>query len=67
MHKHLFPALTQAYDAWVTTGKREAIGELVPASKIHWEALADRTLDIYRKNPDDLANRLQTLIENNKF
>jgi len=67
MHKHLFPALKQAYDAWVTGGEREAMGELVPASKAHWEALANQALDIYRKNPDDLADRLQSLIENNRF
>ena len=67
MHKHLFPALTQAYEDWVSSGKREAIGELLPASKTHWEVLANHALDIYRVSPDDLANRLQTLIENNRF
>jgi hypothetical protein len=67
MHKHLFPALIQAYESWVTRGRREVIGELVAASKAHWNALANQILDIYRKNPDDYANRLQALVENNRF
>jgi hypothetical protein len=67
MHKHLFPALIEAYESWVKQGKRETIEELVPASKTHWEALSGQILDIYRQNPDACADRLQTLIENNKF
>jgi len=67
MHKNLFPALIQAYESWVTGGKREVIEELVPASKAHWDALSNQMLDIYRKDPDDYANQLQTLVENNKF
>jgi hypothetical protein len=67
MHKSLFPALIQAYESWVMQGKREVIEELVPASKAHWRALSNQILDIYRKNPDEYANRLQTLVENNKF
>ena len=67
MHKHLFPALTQAYETWVKRGEREVIEELVPLSETHWNALANQMLDIYRNSPDDFANRLQTLIENNKF
>jgi hypothetical protein len=67
MHKHLCPALIQAYESWVMRGKREAIEELLPASRDHWNALANQILDIYRKDPNDFANRLQALIENNKF
>ena len=67
MQKYLFPALTQGYETWVMRGKRGAIEELVPASKTHWNALANQILDIYRTDPDDFANRLQTLVENNKF
>jgi len=67
MHKHLFPALIQAYESWVMRGKREAIEKLVPAGKTHWNALANQMLDIYRKDPNNFANRLQTLVENNKF
>jgi hypothetical protein len=67
MQKHLFPALIQAYESWVIRGRREAIEELVPASKIHWNALAKQMLDVYRKDPDDCANQLQILVENNKF
>ena len=67
MHKNLFPKLTQAYETWVVQGRREVIEELIPASKAHWGALSGQMLDIYRKDPDDYANRLQILVENNKF
>jgi hypothetical protein len=67
MHKNLFPKLTQAYESWVVQGRREVIEELIPASKAHWGALSGQMLDIYRKDPDDYANRLQILVENNKF
>jgi len=67
MHKNLFPALIQAYESWVIGGKRELIEELVPASKAHWDALSRQMLDIYRKDPDDYAKQLQTLVENNIF
>jgi hypothetical protein len=67
MHKNLSPALMQAYESWVVTGKRSVIEELVPASKSHWAALASQVLDVYRDYPDDYASRLQTLVENNKF
>ena len=67
MRKHLFPALIQAYESWVMQGRREAIEELLPTSNTHWDSLANQMLDIYRKDPNDFANRLQTLVENNKF
>ncbi|MDH3387156.1 MAG: hypothetical protein OEN02_04555 [Gammaproteobacteria bacterium] len=67
MHKHLSPALMQGYETWVVRGDHQAIRELLPASETHWNALADQMLDAYRKNPDDFANRLQVLVENNKF
>jgi hypothetical protein len=67
MHKHLFPTLIEAYESWVMRGRREVIEALVPASKNHWEALANQVLDIYRNNPDDYAVRLQALVENNRF
>lgn len=67
MHKHLFPALTQAYETWVSSGKRNVIRELLPSSRSHWQALAGQMLDTYREYPDDLASRLQTLVENNRF
>ncbi|MGB5327360.1 MAG: Sfum_1244 family protein, partial [Gammaproteobacteria bacterium] len=67
MHKDLSPALIQGYESWVTGGQREVIEELVAASKAHWDALSNQILDIYRNNPDDYANQLQVLIENNKL
>jgi hypothetical protein len=57
----------KAYESWVMQGQREAIEELVAASKTHWSALSSQMLDIYRKDPDDYANRLQILVENSKF
>ena len=67
MRKHLSPSLTRAYDDWVTQGKLEAIEELLPASETHWNTLAEQMLDIYRLDPDNFANQLQALVENNLF
>ena len=67
MQIHLFPALIQAYESWVTQGKLEAIEELVPASKTSWNKLANQMLETYRKNPNNIVNQLQTLVEIHKF
>jgi hypothetical protein len=67
MQKYLSPTLMQGYETWVTQGRRNAIAELPPASRTHWNALANQLLELYRANPDDLANRLQGLVENSKF
>lgn len=67
MRKHIFPTLRQAYETWVAGGQREAIAGLGPTSESHWNALADRMLDLYRSHPDDFARRLQTLVEDNRL
>ncbi len=67
MHKHLFPALMQAYETWLIRGRREAIEELVPASEAHWDAMANRALELYRNDPDDFAAPLQALFEINRL
>ncbi len=66
MHKHLFPALAEAYAGWVSDGSRAAIVNLIAESRSHWSALSGRMLDIYRAGSDDFSGQLQTLIENNK-
>lgn len=67
MHKHLFPALAQAYEDWLKQGRRTAIEALIPTSVSHWSALAERMLDIYRARPGDLAARLQALVEDHRL
>ena len=67
MHKYLSPALVLGYEAWVMHGEREAIEDLLPASTTHWNALVNQVLDLHRTNPDEFSNRLQTLVEENRF
>jgi len=67
MQKELFPALVQAYEYWVGSGRRDKFSNLLPASEDHWSELAQQLLDCYRKNPDDSAGRLQVLVENNRL
>jgi len=67
MHKHLFPALMQAYRSWITDGRRGVIEELVSVSKDHWSALAGRMLDLFRLQTDNFDSRLQTLIEDSRL
>jgi hypothetical protein len=51
----------------VKHGRRKVIEELLPASNAQWQRLARQILDLYRKNPDDYTNRLQTLVEDNRL
>lgn len=67
MHKHLFPALIEAYENWAQHGDRAVIEKLLAASNSHWQALATEMLDTYRNHPEDYSERLQTLVENNRF
>jgi len=67
MHKHLFPALEEAYASWVSRGRRSVIDELIPRSESHWSALGRRMLEIHRARPDAFAEPFQKLIENNKL
>ena len=67
MRKDLFPALMQAYEAFVASGTRDVIAELLPASLGHWEALAVKALETHRAAGGDPADRLRDLIEGNKL
>ena len=67
MQKQLFPALVQAYETWVETGNLDAIESMLPASRTHWQALAGQMLDMFRQQPEQLASRVQGLVENNRF
>ena len=67
MRKELSPALLQAYETWNSGGGRGALERLLPASRSHWQRLADQMLEIYREQSSDSASRLQSLIETNKF
>ena len=67
MHKDLFPALLQAYESWMKQGRRAEFDHVVSTSESHWRKLAQEMLAIYREFPGDYAERLQTLIENNRY
>jgi hypothetical protein len=67
MRKHLFPSLARAYDHWSARGRRDAIEELLSQSKSHWSMLACRMLALYRDAPDDFADRLQSMVEDNRL
>lgn len=67
LRKHLFPALTQAYEAWVAQRRHEIFDDLLATSQPHWNQLAQQVLDIFRRDPHDCAAAIQHLIENNRL
>jgi len=65
MRKCLFPSLVRAYEDWLENGRLEPLARLIPKSLEHWQSLADRMLELYRRHGRDSAPRLQALIDDN--
>ena len=67
MRKHLSPALGRAYDDWNASGDRGALADMLPASKAHWQSVAERVLSLYRADPQGCAEDLIDLIDNHRL
>ena len=67
MRKHIFPALTQAYEAWVSREERGALERQAAEGEAHWRSLAGQVLETWRHYPDDFDARLQQLVDDNIF
>ncbi len=67
MRKHIFPALTQAYERWARQGERGALEQVVAESEAHWSSLAGQMLDTWRHYPENFDASLQRLVDGNIF
>jgi hypothetical protein len=66
MRKHLFPALTDAYEAWRAGGGTGPLAEVAATARAHWLALGHAMLARHRSagdDADDLADALRELAE----
>ncbi len=66
MRKHLFPALTDAYDAWRSGGGTGPLKQIAAVARAHWLALGHEMLARHRVGADaldDLADELRQLAE----
>jgi len=67
MRKEIFPSLIAAYEQWYQTGNLAGLRKTITAGKQHWNDVADSILDIHQGNTVQCADKITTLIENNKL
>ena len=65
MRKDLFPKLVAAYEIWTVTGNTRALEQLTDEAAAHWQGLAEKMLEIYRKQGPECQPALISLIEAN--
>lgn len=66
MRKHLFPALTAAYDAWRTGGDTEPLAAVAAQGREHWLALGREMVARHQAGDgeaDSLVDGLRALVE----
>lgn len=71
MRKEIFPALTEAYQAWLDGDNGKLLRETVKRGAEHWRQQAEKALEIYRKRESDepkaLVQALSQLDEGIEF
>ncbi len=65
MRKSLFPSLQEAYDTWVTTSDRRRLRVVSAEGRAHWQAIAERMLDLYHRFGEDAAEPIHHMVEEN--
>ena len=67
MRKHLYPALTHAYEQWLESGDMTFLIKQSRSGQSHWQALADESLTLADKDPDTAHLKIESLIENQRL
>lgn len=67
MRQHLYPALKQAYDRWLTEGELEPLEALVPKGRDHWLALARELLRLHEEKGREAAGAIRELVESRRL
>ncbi len=62
MRKHIFPALTDAYDTWLDSGDTAALESLVEISRNHWQGLADEMLALHGQYGENSHEPIEDLV-----
>ncbi len=63
MRRELFPRLVSAYEIWKISADPRDLERLIDTSAAHWQALAERLLDLYRSQGAACETQLIELIE----
>jgi hypothetical protein len=75
MRLHLFPALNDAYAAWMETDAAGAFARIADQGRAHWEQVGEAMLTLYRRHggkalhpsPDSVADTIGHLVEANRL
>lgn len=62
MRKQLFPSLPAAYGAWLQHGDRQALADLASRGATHWGDLAQRMVDLHRRDGTCAAASIAALV-----
>jgi hypothetical protein len=65
MRKHIFPALQDAYNAWLETGDIAKLEKLVDKSRDHWQNIASEMLALFNEYGDNSHTHIEQLVNNN--
>ncbi len=61
LRRALFPALSQAYDAWLQDRNADRLAQLIADAEAHWLGAARHLTDLYARNPDEGDTRINAL------
>ncbi len=67
MRRELFPSLRSAYDEWLRSDDRAALAAAVERGRRHWYALAERMLELYRRDGGACVRELEELVDANRL
>ncbi len=67
MRKHLFPAMTQAYELWHQSGDLQPLRQIASHGTEHWGKLCADIVAYAQHNPDKFMHPLVAMIEQQKL
>ncbi len=67
MRKELFPALRDAYERWLAEGNLSALDETARRGAEHWHSIAERMLDLHRREGPGCVQAIEDLIAANRL
>ncbi len=63
MRKQLFPSLVEAYRRWDESGNKQPLADLVARGVDHWSQLAEQMVQLYRRDPQQVAGAVAEAVE----
>ncbi len=65
MRKKLSPQLKASYEKWHESGDLNAIAQHIKTSRQHWEQLGKACLQLFSEQGEEVADRIEKLVEKN--